>query len=98
MKMKPVFMGCTLVILLTTEISMATMNYDTANYSLSLVDGCTIDSTAATTNFGTFPVDTAALTGISAGSIVVNCTTGTPYMVGMDDGIYGSGFSPLLTQ
>lgn len=98
MKMKKATISCAMAVLLTGGTAMATMESDTANYSLTLVDGCAIDSTAATTNFGTFPVDSAMLTGVSAGSIEVTCTTGTSYMVGMDDGLYGSGMNPMLRE
>jgi len=90
---------CAMAVLLTSGTSMATMESDTANYSLTLVDGCAIDSTAATTNFGTFPVDSPMLTGVSAGSISVACTMGTSYMVGVNSGLHGVWMGgPLLRE
>ncbi|MDH3347149.1 MAG: spore coat U domain-containing protein [Desulfobulbaceae bacterium] len=74
-------------ILLCPGPSFATMGSNSANYTLTLINGCSVDSSAASTFFGTYPVNFSALFGVNAGSIEVNCNTGTIYRVGMDHGL-----------
>jgi len=65
----------------------ATVNSGTVNYSLTLTAGCSVDSSGATTFFGTYPVDSPIVFGVNAGSFQVNCAGGINYRVGLDNGV-----------
>lgn len=91
MKMKLAATILGLALISAGGTAFAAMDNGGANYEITLTTGCTIDTTTASTNFGSYPVDSAALTGVAAGSVSVDCTTGTPYMLGMDAGMNWMG-------
>ncbi|MDH3347147.1 MAG: spore coat U domain-containing protein [Desulfobulbaceae bacterium] len=98
MKMKLAASILGLAIISTGGTTFAGIASDTAIYTITLTAGCTINTTAASTDFGAYPVDNVALTGVNAGSIAVDCTTGTPYMVGMNEGSNWTGTSPAMIE
>ncbi|MDH3347148.1 MAG: spore coat U domain-containing protein [Desulfobulbaceae bacterium] len=98
MKMKQTISLLGLALLLIAGTASAMTNNATGDYSLTLVDGCAIDASGASTNFGTFPVDSDMLVGVSAGSIAVNCTTDTPYLVGMGGGLHPDFMGPTMME
>lgn len=80
------FFGLLIWTLCVAPVS-ATVNSGTVNYSLTLTAGCSVDSSGATTFFGTYPVDSETLYGVDAGSFQVNCAGGINYRVGVNNGV-----------
>ncbi|MDH4319246.1 MAG: spore coat U domain-containing protein, partial [Desulfobulbaceae bacterium] len=87
MKMKLAATILGLALISAGGTAFAALDNGPANYEITLTTGCTIDTTTASTNFGSYPVDNPALAGVAAGSVSVDCTTGTAYMLGMDAGM-----------
>lgn len=58
----------------------------TADYQVTLVDGCTVDTSGMTTDFGSFFLGDSDLVAASAGTVSISCAMGTNYAWGVDKG------------
>ncbi|MGE0084583.1 MAG: spore coat U domain-containing protein [Desulfococcaceae bacterium] len=67
--------------------ALAGITSDTADYSVTLVAGCMIDTTATGTDFGTYLIGSPNLVGTPAGSVTITCNTGINYTWGVNGGI-----------
>ena len=63
----------------------------TADYSVTLTDGCTIDTTATGTDFGCYFIGDPDLTSVAAGSVTITCRNGLAYSWGVDQGLNPAG-------
>jgi spore coat protein U-like protein len=75
-----------LAMVLAAGTALADSTTGTANYQVTLVDGCTVDTSGMTTDFGTYFVGDADLVNISAGSVTITCSSGTEYAWGINKG------------
>lgn len=69
----------------------------TADYSVTLTDGCTVDTSAMGTDFGSWFIGDPNLVNVAAGTVTITCATGTLYSWGIDEGLNpGGGQGPRL--
>lgn len=86
MKKKILALTTGLAMVLGAGSAIAGVDSGTADYSLSLVDACIVDTSAASTAFPDMPTGSTAVTGVAAGSISVSCANGLAYAVGANGG------------
>jgi spore coat protein U-like protein len=63
----------------------------TADYQVTLVDGCTVDTSAMTTDFGSYFLGDANLVAASAGTVSISCANGLNYAWGINKGVNAPG-------
>ena len=68
---------------------------DTAVYSITIVDGCTIDTSGMTTDFGSHFLGGPNLVNANAGSLSISCRSGLNYAWGIDKGVNPPGGDAL---
>jgi spore coat protein U-like protein len=66
-----------------------------ADYQVSLLSGCMIDTSSTGTYFGAYAIGDPDLTGVGAGLVQINCAPGTNYWWGID---VGSHFAATMNM
>jgi spore coat protein U-like protein len=75
-----------LMMVFTAGSAFAGTTSGTADYSVTLVDGCTIDTSAMSTDFGSFFIGDPDLVNQPAGSVTISCANLLVYTWGIDKG------------
>jgi len=88
-----ILIGLTLIF--SAGSSLAGSTNGTANYSVTLTDGCIIDTSAATTDFGSWFIGDPNLVNAAAGSVSITCANTLPYAWGVDKGSNPPGAQAL---
>lgn len=96
MEVKRVLIMVVSTMVMSEGLAVAEMASGTAEYSITLVDSCSIDTTGASTDFGAHPVDSDPLADVPSGAVEVSCTTGISYRLGMDGGLNFMGSPTML--
>lgn len=93
---KIAFLAAALAAAITPSAFAATVN-DNFTVSIEIRESCSVDVAAADINFG--QVDRSVATNTTAGSTLsVNCTVGTPWVLGLDNGLSSTGAAVSATN
>ncbi len=71
--------------------ALADSTSGTADYSVTLISGCTVDTSSTGTDFGTYFIGDPDLVSAAAGSVSITCANGLNYSWGVDKGINPPG-------
>lgn len=67
--------------------ALAGTTSDSAVYSITIIDGCTVDTSGMTTDFGSYFLGDPNLVNVGAGSLSIACRNGLVYAWGIDKGL-----------
>ncbi len=84
-----------LALVFSAGYALAGITSDTADYSVTLVAGCMIDTSATGTDFGTYLIGSPNLVGTPAGSVTITCANTVPYTWGVNRGLNHGGAQQL---
>jgi len=97
-QVKTFVVGSTIALSMASFSSFAGTNDDPAFPDVTIADTCTIDAMGVTFAFGTFPVGSADITDMVAGSVAINCVAATAYTWGVDGGSNWDGASRNMSN
>lgn len=81
-----------LVVLGAMSTTLAATDTTTFTVSITIDESCSLNAAAPTDiDFGTFTRSASTANIDAAGNLVVNCSAGTPYNIGLDGGINSTG-------
>ncbi len=84
-----------LAIVFAAGTTLAGNTSDTAVYSITIIDGCTVDTSGMTTDFGSYFLGDPNLVNVGAGSLSIACRSGLGYAWGIDKGVNPPGGEAL---
>jgi spore coat protein U-like protein len=87
-----------LAMVLAAGTALAGNTSGTADYQVTLVDGCTVDTSGMTTDFGSYFLGDADLVNVLAGSVTITCANNQDYAWGIDKGLNAPGTNWLRMQ
>ncbi|MEZ4526448.1 MAG: spore coat protein U domain-containing protein [Desulfobacterales bacterium] len=80
-----------LALVFSAGLALAGNTSGTADYSVTLISGCTVDTSAMGTDFGTYFIGDPDLVNAAAGSVTITCANGLNYAWGVNRGINPPG-------
>jgi len=80
-----------LALVFSGSYALAGNTSGTADYSVTLISGCTVDTSATGTNFGNYFIGDPDLVSAAAGAVSITCATGLNYAWGVNRGINPPG-------